>query len=626
MRREVWVTALVGWVACAEDGGALATPAVRLVVPEGGVRVGAGPACAAETRAGWTHGRLFWDRDGVEVPGDAAGPAPGEWAKGDTLVCVVAFTHDSTGARLWVRSDEAVVGNAAPTAPSVSVSPALLSPRDLARCEAAATDPDGDAVTLRRVWLVDGAAVAEGEELRSWFPPGAEVRCEVVASDGVDDGPVGEGQATVAEASLGGNVLVVLLDDVGIDMLTSRAASAGGASTPTLDGLAAEGVTFTRAYAQPVCSPTRASLLTGRAPHQHGIGSQTKYGQRGWVLQESELTLPEALRAAPYTSAAIGKWHLDRRGEGGAMSPAIAGGFDTFAVMDDNLLGAGEDGVDLDYFSWELNEEGTYRRVERYNTSALAELALAQTEALPEPWFVYLAFAAAHTPLHVPPRDLIHLDPGAFWSGSEKMDAMLEAADTELGMLLAAMDPALRARTTVVVTADNGTLTEMLGPPFPAGRGKGTVYEGGVRVPLVVSGPGIAAPGREVAHLVQLSDLFATVLDLAGVGPEWSLEDTGGSVSLLPYLVDPARPARRAWVMAERFSPLGLTGPYEFRDQMVRDDRLKLIRTQDGARSLYDLSVDPWEAEDLLAGPSASAWVAEADRLELALEGALAAP
>jgi hypothetical protein len=78
--------------------------------------------------------------------------------------------------------------------------------------------------------------------------------------------------------------------------------------------------------------------------------------------------------------------------------------------------------------------------------------------------------------------------------------------------------------------------------------------------------------------------------------------------------------------MAERFSPLGLTGPYDYRDQMVRDDRLKLIRTQDGARSLYDLSVDPWEAEDLLAGPSASAWVAEADRLELALEGALAAP
>jgi arylsulfatase A-like enzyme len=344
------------------------------------------------------------------------------------------------------------------------------------------------------------------------------------------------------------------------------------------------------------------------------------------VLQESELTLPEALRAAPYASAAIGKWHLDRRREGGAMSPATAGGFDTFAVMDDNLLGPGEDGVELDYRSWELNQDGVYRRVRRYNTSALADLALAQTEALPEPWFVYLAFAAAHTPLHVPPRDLIHLDPGADWSGSEKMDAMLEAADTELGRLLAAMDPARRARTTVVVTSDNGTLTELLDTPFPAGRGKGTVYEGGVRVPLVVSGPGIAAPGREVAHLVQLSDLYATVLDLAGVGPAWSMEDTGGSLSLLPYLVDPQRPPRRAWVVAERFAPLGLTGPYEFRDQMVRDDQLKLIRTQDGARALYDLSVDPWEAEDLLAGRSASAWVAEADRLEAVLEGVLATP
>jgi hypothetical protein len=79
-------------------------------------------------------------------------------------------------------------------------------------------------------------------------------------------------------------------------------------------------------------------------------------------------------------------------------------------------------------------------------------------------------------------------------------------------------------------------------------------------------------------------------------------------------------------VVAERFAPLGLTGPYEFRDQMVRDDQLKLIRTQDGARALYDLSVDPWEAEDLLAGRSASAWVAEADRLEAVLEGVLATP
>jgi hypothetical protein len=191
MRREVWVTALVGWVACAEDGGALATPAVRLVVPEGGVRVGAGPACAAETRAGWTHGRLFWDRDGVEVPGDAAGPAPGEWAKGDTLVCVVAFTHDSTGARLWVRSDEAVVGNAAPTAPSVSGVAGDPRPRATSlRCEAAATRPG-----RRRRSRCGGRGGSATRQVdggrgpgRSWFPPGAEVRCEVVATDGVDDG------------------------------------------------------------------------------------------------------------------------------------------------------------------------------------------------------------------------------------------------------------------------------------------------------------------------------------------------------------------------------------------------------------------------------------------------------
>jgi arylsulfatase B len=604
------------------------SPRVRLVVPDGGVRVGAGPTCEVAPGSGWAVQRLWWEADGEPVVGDAAGPAPWAWRRDQALQCLAELQHEGTGAVEVVRSEVVVALNTPPPRPSVRLSPAVLAPRDEVRCVATSIDADGDPVTLRRTWWVGDATVDGDEVLRGRFPPGAEVRCVVEATDNDAVSGAAEATATVAGPPPGGNVLLVVLDDVGIDRLTMREAHGSHAKTPILDGLAQRGVTFTRAYAQPVCSPTRASILTGRAPHEHGLGSQTKYGEPGWTLQASEVTLPEALRDAPtpYASAAVGKWHLDRADAGGAASPLTVGGFGYFAGMDYNLTGKGVDGVDLDYFSWELNENGQRHRVRRYNTTALADFAIQQANQLPEPWFVYLAFAAAHSPLHVPPDELTHTEVGEDLSASKRFDAMLESVDTELGRVLRTLDVERRARTTVMVIADNGTSAELLRAPFPGERGKGTVYEGGVRVPLVIAGPGIVEPGRQVAHLVQASDLFATVLDLAGMTPDPAAEARGSSVSLVPYLASPLRPARRAWVMAERFEPLGLTGPYDYREQMIRDDRFKLIRRLDGARSLYDLTADPWEGRDLLAGAAAPAWRAEADRMEGLLDGALAAP
>lgn len=400
------------------------------------------------------------------------------------------------------------------------------------------------------------------------------------------------------------NVLVVLLDDIGVEQIASWGLGDDPAHTPVLDALAGEGVRFENAYTQPVCSPTRAAILAGRFPHQTGIGSQVKNHESGWSLSPEERTLAEALRDRGYASTAVGKWHLDREEDGDADAPRTVGGFDRFTGFDDNLLANGTDGAPISYFDWEENVDGAYARTDRYNTSHLVDRALEAVDAMPEPWFLYLATAAAHGPFHVPPPRLHTVDPGDDgWDQRERYDAMIESVDTELGRMFASLDPDVLARTWVVVMADNGTPAPHVQSPFPDDSSKGVVREGGTRVPLWIAGPGMAERGRTVTHLVQSNDLFATVLDLADHPDADALADDSTSVSLRPLLEDVGAGPVRTWVAAERFEPLGLTGPYDFRDQMVRRaDGLKLIRTLDGSESLYDLTVDPFEAVDLLDG------------------------
>ncbi|MCB9665216.1 MAG: sulfatase-like hydrolase/transferase [Alphaproteobacteria bacterium] len=428
-------------------------------------------------------------------------------------------------------------------------------------------------------------------------PLGAGVRADV------DPGVAGVWN-DAAPPDGGPNVLLVLLDDIGVDQVEAWGLGADPAQTPVLDALAQEGVRFTQAYAQPVCSPTRAAVLTGRSPHQTGIGSQVVYQEQGWSLSPEETTLAEALRTRGYASTAVGKWHLDRRDAAGPDAPRTVGGFDRFTGFDDNLLSDGSDGLPVSYASWEETVDGVHGRVDHYNTTHLVDRALEAVDAMPEPWFLYLAPAAAHRPFHVPPPQLHAVDPGDDgWRLAEMYDAMIGSVDAELGRLLSTLDPEVLARTWVIVMADNGTPALLVQPPFPEDAGKGGVREGGVRVPLWMAGPGIEDPGRAVDHLVQATDLFATVLDLARHPDAHALADDGTSLSLRPVLEDADAGPVRTWVAAERFEPLGLSGPYDLREQMVRRaDGLKLLRALDGSESLYDLAADPFEAVDLLDG------------------------
>lgn len=412
-----------------------------------------------------------------------------------------------------------------------------------------------------------------------------------------------------AAASFQGNVLILVADDLGVDQLAAYGIAPDPPSTPAIDSLAASGVLFRNAWANSLCSPTRATVQTGRYGFRTGIGSVI--GPGAAALRDWEVTLPEMLDAGTggaYAHAAFGKWHLGpfvpSNATAGPLEAPGDAGYGFFAGTMQNLTS---------YYSFVEVRNGTARPSFGYATSHTVDDVLEWTETAPEPWLAHVGFHAAHVPLNVPPAHLHGVDFSQ--AGIPGLDtvpyyrATVEALDTEIGRLLEGLGDVLD-ETTVLFLGDNGTTKEGVAPPFDPEKNKGTLYQGGVHVPLIVTGPAVNAPGLECSALVNTTDVFATVAELAGVdlASVVSVDRPLDSVSLVPYLHDPAAPSLRATVYAEQFHPNGF-GPYESHDRAIRGPRYKLIVkelfTPQPARTeeLYDLELDPFELADLLAAP-----------------------
>ncbi|MEM7305895.1 MAG: sulfatase-like hydrolase/transferase [Planctomycetota bacterium] len=367
--------------------------------------------------------------------------------------------------------------------------------------------------------------------------------------------------AVAAQAPAAGqNVLVILADDLGVDWLGAYGLAADPPSTPHIDALAADGVTFVNAWGYPMCSPARAAVQTGRYGFRTGMGHivDESYG-----LPLAEVTLPEMLdlgTGGAYAHAFFGKWHLASQGVGGLLAPNLAG-WGHFAGTSP-AAGAVLEGED--YFHWTKVTDGVAEVVDAYATTDTVDDALAWISARTAPWLCFVSPLAVHTPHHAPPAALHSVDLSGAGAPAQDPEpyfrAMVEALDAELGRLLGGVDP---ATTTVVLAADNGTSGEVLSAPFPPGHGKATLFEGGLRVPLIVRGPSVAQPGATCEALVAALDVFATVAELAQVDLAAALPGVVlDSISLLPYLADPSLPSLRPWVFAEHFVPNGPTsGP-----------------------------------------------------------------
>ncbi len=413
------------------------------------------------------------------------------------------------------------------------------------------------------------------------------------------------------------NILVVVLDDVGVDMVGCYGEGPDPAPTPVLNALAAEGVMFRNAWANPVCSPSRAELLTGRYGYRTGLGRIVTVA--GWALHLDETTLPEQLRASPtdYRSGAFGKWHLSNDVVGGGIHGPNLQGFQHFVGT------AGNIGDPQNYESYQLIENGAVSEVQDYATTRSVDDALEwihRPDQADQPWFCYVAFHAPHAPYHAPPdglhtqqAEIAGLDPRIVPRPFYK--AMLEAADAELGRLIAGLGEQAQ-NTRILVVADNGTPAECSLAPFLPEHAKLTPYEGGVNVPLIVSGPGIAFPGREADALVCITDVFATVSEWAGVVPTeaYNPDYLVDSVSLVPYLESIASSPLRDVVYADMFTPNHPSGSgVVLTWRMIRDERYKLIQRviPPGPPQLFDLQTDPFETYNLIAPPLVSSRHAE---------------
>jgi arylsulfatase A-like enzyme len=328
------------------------------------------------------------------------------------------------------------------------------------------------------------------------------------------------------------NILYVLADDLGYADVGFN--EAREIQTPNIDRIAKSGAILESFYVQPVCSPTRAALLTGRYAIRTGVYNVVR-PNAPWGLPLGERTLPQALREAGYETAICGKWHLGESAE--AYRPTRRG----FDHQYGPWFGA------IDYFThlrdgqhdWHRDDQPS--KDEGYSTHLLAREAvrIIREKQPDKPLFLYLPFNAVHAPHQVPES---YLAPYEELRGQRRIYAgMLAAMDEAIGQVFAALEEkGLRENTLIVFSSDNG------GPGpgrvtdnGPLRAGKGTIYEGGIRACAFAAWPGHIPTGSIIKEPLHAVDWYPTFLKLAGASAEQTLPLDG--LDIWPVLTQGAK-------------------------------------------------------------------------------------
>jgi len=407
--------------------------------------------------------------------------------------------------------------------------------------------------------------------------------------------------ATAAAAADSGkpNVVFLLADDLGRE----DCGFMGGKEikTPRLDKLAGAGARLDAFYAQPVCSPTRAALMTGRYPMRHGlqVGVVRPWAQYGLPL--GERTLAEALREAGYATAITGKWHLGHFAR--EYLPTQRG----FERQYGHYNGA------IDYFTHERDggfdwhENDSVCRDKGYSTKLIARAAtkFIEEHAKKRPFFLYVPFNAVHAPHQVPPE---YLQQYAHLKGERrKYAAMLTALDDAVGEIVDAVERAgVKGDTLFVFSSDNGGPRP--GVVTDNGKyraGKGTLYEGGVRVAAFATWEGRIKPGITVSAPLHMVDWFPALVKLAGAKVESKLPLDGRD--LWPTLTAEA-PSPHDVILLNTTPNSGAlrAGDWKLVLKTGVDDPDDGEAAKVGRESLelFNLAEDPYEKSNLAASQS----------------------
>lgn len=385
------------------------------------------------------------------------------------------------------------------------------------------------------------------------------------------------------------NVLVIITDDQGYGDLAFHGNTA--IHTPNLDQLARESVRCKSFYVSPVCAPTRASLLTGRYNYRTGV-TDTYLGRA--MMFTDEVTLAEMLAAAGYRTGIFGKWHL---GDNYPMRPMDQGFQESLVHKGGGIAQPSDPPGGDSYFNPTLYRNGKAEKVNGFCSDVFTDAAIAFVQDRREqPFFAWLAYNAPHTPLQVPERDL-----GAYRSitneTTARVYAMVSNLDANVGRLL----KQLPTNTLVVFLTDNGPQQ----PRYNAALRdrKGSVYEGGIRVPFFIRWPGRLQPGRQVEAVGAHIDLAPTLLEACRIPAPPKVSFDG--VSLWPLLAggqSATPPQRTLYFQWHR----GDT-PELHRAFAARGERFKLVQALGAAEGwngkrnfqLFDLQNDPGETRDV---------------------------
>jgi arylsulfatase B len=425
-----------------------------------------------------------------------------------------------------------------------------------------------------------------------------------------------------------GNILVILADDVGIDVSTFYRTSVRFPTSPAMPAqpellaLANQGVVFTKHWATPWCSPTRASIMTGRYGFRHGLGVPIDQSTPQVILPTSALVLPEIVGTSSrnYVMRHIGKWHLSE----GTNDPHVYG-WTTWTGPNPGAGGPAKTGTGSpDYTDWRKYTGGaggsTNALTTKYAMTDQVDEAIStinSANTANRRYFIWMGINSLHSPFHAPPSSLYTISLPGSPTVKDYFKAMSQAMDKELGRLL---DSVNLATTTVIYLGDNASPTNVVESPYTASRTKGTIY--GAHTPLIIAGEAVTARGYNTA-LVNCVDLFPTIIELAGLNPATAVSssiDIDG-VTLMPYLTNRTHPNPRAWAYAEVFDQ-GWNGPGW--ERTIRNQTFQLVERQNGTREFYNITNDPLQATNILSRTRTTTEAANLTELDAQLDDLIA--
>lgn len=379
------------------------------------------------------------------------------------------------------------------------------------------------------------------------------------------------------------NILFIIADDLGKDAINGYQEGSIKPNTPNIDAIRNNGLMFSNFWVNPSCTPTRGAIITGKYGYRTGVKGV------GDMLNSSETVIQKYINEntnGAYATAVVGKWHLS--GNNSTFNP------ETFGI--DYYAGLIRGAVD-NYYQWQLTEDGATSLQTNYTTEVFTELAIDWISIQSKPWFLWLAYNAPHTPFHIPPGNMhsqgtlpeyaVGIDATPYYM------AAIEAMDFQIGRLLDSLPESEREQTLIIFIGDNGTPNQVAQSPYSSSTVKNTLYQGGINVPMFISGNGVSRTGMDT-NLLTGTDLFATIAQIAGVNVN-EYEDSKGFKSLF---------SQSSGIRNFQYSELK-DGSNE--SWTISDGSYKLFKNDTGSEEMYYLISDPYEQINLLDGTLTSA-------------------